>query len=136
MAQQREASLAEFVKFKANGAAAIGRVVKMKENENGGFIVLSPALYRANKDEPLVRYEEVAVGLSTDLAMKVSDKDVNKYFAIVLVGAKPTKMSPMKLFNVLELTPTEAAEVARSGIIPEAWTVAANVADAEDALPF
>lgn len=109
MAQQREATnLAEFVKFAAVGAAIFGVITRQGENGNGGFVIMSPAGYRANGKDKFQRYEEVAVGLTTDLASKIRREDTGKIMLFVFAGTKPTSKDPLKLFNVFELSGAEA----------------------------
>src|SRR4051812_39424612 len=100
MATQRDATtLSEFVKFVNLGAAIFGVVVRHGENGNGDFVVMSPAGYRSGMGEKFTRYQEVAVGLSTDLANKVQRSDVGKLLLFVFAGRRPTTKDPLKLFN-------------------------------------
>lgn len=129
MATQRTAKdLAEFVKFVTIGAAIMGRVVEQGENGNGKFVTFAPAAFRASPDAKLERYAELAAGLSTDLLSKVSDGDTGKNLLFVFVGTKPTKKSPMKLFNVVELTNAEAGALFKSGKMDAEWMKAPDVA--------
>lgn len=111
MATQRSAApndLAEFVKLNVIGAAVLGFVERQASNQSGRFLTLSPAAYRASKDGPFVRFEEMALGLSTDLARKILPNETGHILLAVFVGTKPTAQSPMKLFNVFDITAEEA----------------------------
>lgn len=125
MAQKREtATLAEFVKFSEIGGAIMGQVARIGKNDNGRFVVFSPAMYRPSKRAEMVRLEEAAAGLATDLDGKVRDTDTNKILLIVFVAEKPTSRLPMRLFSVFELTQAEALEIAKTGTVGEGYLVA------------
>lgn len=139
MAQHRAAqNLAEFVKLATIGAAIFGKVVRKGQTGNGDFIVMSPAAFRASSTAPFTRYEELALGLSTDLLSKINDGDVGKILLAVYVATKPTQKSPMKLYNVWELSPAEAKGLLDGHDMPAEWTAppaeASNAAQEE--FPF
>jgi hypothetical protein len=123
MAKQREATnLAEFVKFQKVGAAVFGLVTRQGENGNGGFVIMSPAGFRATSQDAFQRFAEVAVGMTTDLASKVRPDDTGKVLLFVFAGTKPTSKDPLKLFNVFELSADEArALIAGEPMKPE-WS--------------
>jgi hypothetical protein len=105
MAKQREAApLAEFVKITKVGQQVIGRVAKYFQNSNGPAVTLSPVILRSSNSGAGDRYAELALGLSTDLAQKVSLADVGKVIACAFTATRPsTKGSDTKLFQVFEL---------------------------------
>src|SRR4051812_5099305 len=101
MANEREAvtTLAPFHKFTYVGQALAGFVFKASKNDNGDFIVFRPALLRherAGKFEN--RVDEIAVGLTTDLGMKIDTKaDINKFLVIEFHDTEPsTRGQPKK----------------------------------------
>ena len=139
MAQSRTAqNLAEFVKLSTIGAAIFGKIVSKGQNGNGAFVTMAPAAFRASGGEKFARFGELAVGLSTDLASKVTDADVGKLMLFVFVATKKTAKSPMKIFNVWELTGDEARRVLESNNLPAEWTATPEQgSDSEDdGLPF
>lgn len=140
MAQSRAAqNLAEFVKLNTIGAAVFGKIISKGQNGNGAFVVMSPAGFRASGGERFGRFQELAVGLSTDLASKVNDGDVGKLMLFVFVATKKTAKSPMKIFNVWELTGDEARRLLETNTMPAEWsaTPEQGAGDSEDDdLPF
>ena len=122
MAQQREAtSLAEFIKFQKIGAAVFGVVTSQGENGNGDFLVMSPAGYRPDLATKFDRFGELAVGISTDMASKVRTDDTGKLLLLVFVGTKATAKSPMKLFNVFEISADEARGLLEGKAMNAEW---------------
>lgn len=123
MATQRKASdLSEFVKFKRIGAAILGRITEQGTNQNGRYVVFHPAAYRSVSGEAFERYQELKVGLSTDLAAKVDKSDTGKCVAFILVGEVPTNQSPRKIFNVVVMDNSEMKDIARGGFkLPAEW---------------
>lgn len=111
MAQDREAqtSLAAFYKFTTVGQSVAGLVSKTGHNDNGDFIVLAPALFRHERTAAFERSDELAVGLTTDLGMKIDPRnDKGRFLLIEFDDTEPTKRGqPKKLFRVVELTRTE-----------------------------
>lgn len=125
MGDKREATnLAEFARFRAVGAAVLGYVERMGENGNGPFAILSPAGFRASKDAPFTRYQELGVGLATDLSSKVRKDDVGKIMLFVFAGTKPTSKDPLKLFNVVVLSTDEAREIMKGGPLDPSYEAA------------
>lgn len=105
MAQQRTAAPpAEFVKMQTIGQQVIGLVTRYGSNNNGPMIILSPVILRSGNKGRGDRFEELALGLSTDLAQKITAADTGKVLGIAFTATKPsTKESPTKLFQVFEL---------------------------------
>ena len=122
MATQRTAQeLGEFVKLDHIGAAVFGFVSRQGENSNGRYVVFEPAGYRSRDGEKFEKYGELACGLRTDLASKVSTTDTGKLLLFVLVATKPTAKSPMKIFNVFEIEPSEARDLIAGKPFPAEW---------------
>jgi hypothetical protein len=64
----------------------------------------------------------IAVGLSTDLGMKITSNDVGRFLLIIFDDTEPAKRGqPRKVFRVIELTKTEIIGL-RDGsfVVPEA----------------
>jgi hypothetical protein len=119
----REAvSQSQFAKFGEIGAAVIGFVSRIGENGNGPFLVMAPCGFRASGKAPFVRFDELAVGLSTDPASKIQRNDTGKILLLVFVATKPTGKDPLKIFNVVEVTAEEAREVMKSNTLASEWT--------------
>lgn len=139
MAQHRAAqNLAEFVKLNTIGAAIFGKIVSKSQNGNGDFVVMSPAGFRESAKSPFTRYEELALGLSTDLLSKIADSDKGKIILAVYVATKPTAKSPMKLYNVWQIEPEEARALLEGHDMPAEWSAPpASVTDpAQVEVPF
>ncbi len=112
MANEREAvtTLAPFHKFTYLGQALAGFVHKASKNDNGEFIVFRPALLRHERGAKFdARVDEIAVGLTTDLGMKIDTRtDVNKFLVIEFHDQEPsTRGQPKKIFRVIELSREE-----------------------------
>lgn len=135
MATAREATnLAEFVKFTTLGAAVFGRIKKYGSNNNGPFVTFEPAGYRPATGAPFTRYQEVACGLTTDLAAKVSEGDTGKMLIFLYVGSRPTSNKPQKLFNVYEIGASEAKSLIEGGDVPAEWMTAPSNAPRTDSI--
>jgi hypothetical protein len=126
MAQDREATTdrAPFFKFAAIGQAVAGHVFKYGNNDNGGFIEMRPVMVRDGRGEQWEKQEGpgIAVGLSTDLGMKITSGDVGRFLLIEFNDTEPAKRGqPRKVFRVIEMTKAEIIGL-RDGsfIIPEA----------------
>lgn len=151
MATERNGgTMAEFFKLVKFGQKVIGRIDEYHEARNGNsaFVVISPVLIREEpKDAVMTRYHGVAIGLTTDLVRKVTDKDIGHFLSIEYVSSEPTnKGSPRKIFRVLELEKMEMLELAREAAAVDgvykapARTIAADgeqaADDDGDDLPF
>lgn len=114
MGQERAvAPMGGFFKFTAIGQQVIGVVKRYGTGDNGPFIVMEPALARETKADELRSWQSLAVGLSTDLALKVQQGDVGKYFSLRFKDTEPTKKgSRKKIFEVLELDRDELVQFA------------------------
>lgn len=123
MAKPRNSqALGEFAQLNSIGAAILGMVTRQGENSNGRYVIFEPAGYRPDADTPFTRFAELACGLRTDLASKVTQTDTGKILAFVLVATKETAKSPMKIFNVYELTTEEARAIMVDGrALPAEW---------------
>lgn len=115
MATERTvAPMASFFKFTKIGQSIAGLISKYATNEQGGFIVLRPALIREDRASAYCGYDGAAVGLATDIRLKITDKDTNKYVRIEFVDKEPTKKgSPRKIFRVELLERAELIALAR-----------------------
>lgn len=113
MAMQRERRpVQEFVKFNSVGAAVLGRIVRQGANDNGRFIILEPAGYRPNAAEKLTRYGSLAVGLATDMERQIMPGETGALVLIVFYGTRDVgRPSPLKLYDVFELTQDEARAI-------------------------
>lgn len=115
MATERNAGiLAEFFKFSQLGSKVAGRVREFKSSDNGPFVVFEPCVIREGRNGTPTRYHSVAVGLTTDLRMKLhTPHDAGKFFALEFREKEPTsKGSDRKLFKVEELSLEEMRELA------------------------
>lgn len=123
MATQRNAAaLAEFAKLNEIGAAIFGQITKYGTNNSGPFVIFSPAGYRERASDKFERFQEVALGLSTDLLAKIQAADVGAILFIVLVATKPTQKSPMKIFNVWAISASEARSILAGEVeVPSEW---------------
>lgn len=120
MATERNAkTMAEFFKFRRIGQTVAGRVTEHKPGKPGmgEFIVMSPAIIAANGT--MHRYKAVAIGLTTDLAAKISPSDKGQFLSLSFVDTEPTdKGSERKIFKVLVLTKDEMVMYAKTdGIV-------------------
>lgn len=141
MPQEREAvrTLAEFVKFTTLGQAVAGRVKSSGKNDNGDFITVSPALVRKARGADWERFADVAVGLTTDLSMKVDSRDVGKFLVLEFNDTEPSrKGQPKKLFRVFELSLAEM-----KGLVDGSFKLSdaqpapkKDLLDEDDDLPF
>jgi hypothetical protein len=132
----REAvSQSQFAKFTEIGAAVLGFVSRIGENGNGPFLVMSPCGFRTSGKAPFVRFDELAVGLSTDPASKIQRTDTGKILLLVFVATKPTGKDPLKIFNVVEITADEARQVMTDGVLAPDWTSLPSNAVASSASP-
>lgn len=115
MATERTvAPMASFFKFTKLGQAVAGKIEKYAHNEQGGFIVLRPALVRDDRGEVFQGFDGAAVGLATDIRLKIQATDVNKFVRIEFVDKEPTaKGSPRKIFRVELLERAELVEIAK-----------------------
>ncbi len=141
MPQEREAvrTLAEFVKFTTLGSAVAGRVKLTGRNDNGDFITISPALVRKARGASWERFADVAVGLTTDLSMKVSARDVGKFLVLEFNDTEPSrKGQPKKLFRVFELSLDEMKGLVDGSfqLSEAAPKVQTDLLDEDDDLPF
>jgi hypothetical protein len=112
--ERKVAPLSGFFKFKQKGQKIAGLVQRYKTGENGAFIVLAPAvIFTGKKGEPGEMYGSVAVGLSTDLNLKVTVKDTGRYLSLEFVDTEPSrKDEPRKIFRVLQLEREELIQLA------------------------
>lgn len=146
MGQQREAAtMAEFFKFKKIGQGVAGRIIEFKKSNNGDFIVLSPVLVKDNREGGWTRYYSLALGLTTDIKMKlIPEQDKGAMFAFYYVDNQPTtKGSPRKVFVVEKLEKQEIAELSAGCEkiddvyrAPVATMAEMQHAENEDDLPF
>lgn len=149
MATERNSkTMAEFFKFTQIGQAVAGLITSFKTSENGPFALFEPVLIRDNPDEPPKRYAGVAVGLSTDLKIKLDmQQDVKKFFSIEFAEKEPTsKGSDRKIFRVLELTRDEmkalaagtldTGDIYRKPVARVNATVGGTATEEDDDLPF
>lgn len=129
-------SLAEFVKFRAVGTCVFGYVSRAGKNANGDFVVLEPAAVRFSARERFEKYGELAVGLSTDLASKLSPSDVGQYIFIAFVGTRPTSKDPMKLYNVVPVTRDNCVALLNGeSEVPGEWLAAPVDVDGQSTRP-
>lgn len=140
-----------FFKFTQIGQAVAGRITRFAQGDSdkGPFIALSPVMVSNERGAVMQQWESCAVGLSTDLALKISERDVGSLVTITFKDKEPTtKGSPRKIFTVMELSVDEMRELAattdkshRSEPYPnradEKTPAANNTAGADDDdLPF
>jgi hypothetical protein len=110
MATEREAqsNLAPFHKFTELGQAIAGKIERMGQTENGAFAIFHPVIGRSERGGSWTKLSEIAIGLTTDLSMKVERRDVGKYVFLEFNDTEPTrKGNDKKLFRVIELTRDE-----------------------------
>lgn len=114
MATEREANntktaLPGFVKWKKPGQKVGGKVKKFDSNDNGPFVVLSPAFVADAGESWGRRYDSLPVPLMTDLLRKVdTPDDVGKVLVFTFKDEETTERgNKKKLFNVAELDPSE-----------------------------
>jgi hypothetical protein len=110
MATEREAqsNLAPFHKFTALGQAVAGKIERMGQTENGPFAILFPVIGRPERGGNWTKLSEIAIGLTTDLSMKVERRDVGKYVFVEFNDTEATrKGNDKKLFRVIELSRDE-----------------------------
>lgn len=147
MAQERTVRpMGAFFKFTRIGQWAAGKVARGNETENGPFIVFEPVLIHA-EDGPPRMYESAAIGLSTDLSLKIDYKlDVGNLLLIEFADTEPTKKgSPKKVFRVSVLTPAELTNLAVGAdgsnrhtayVAPGTQTTPGALQDEPDEFPF
>lgn len=112
--ERRVAPIAGFFKFKKKGQKIAGMVQRYKTGENGAFIVISPAVVFNEKGQKGEMWESVAIGLSTDLALKVTQRDVGRSLSLEFVDTEASrKGNPRKIFKVLQLEREELIELAQ-----------------------
>lgn len=112
--KERNAIMAEFVKWRALGIAVCGRIVASGNNKNGDFIELSPVLYRTDDKAPWQRFDRLAVGLTTHLQRQIRKDELGVFVFIRYDDTRPSPSgSPQKLFKVFDVTKEEAADFAK-----------------------
>jgi hypothetical protein len=115
MPQEREAApMGAFFKFTELGQSIAGRIAKYGNHEqNGPFVTLAPVLVWPSRGGKPMRYLTAAVGLSTDLKLKVRAEDVGTFMSFTFRDTEPTtKGAALKRFKVLTLTGEEMRELA------------------------
>jgi hypothetical protein len=114
MATQRTAApMSAFFKFTKIGQKIAGRIHQYRTNDQGGFVILRPAILRDSRSDTFHAYESAAVGLATDLKLKITQRDEGKYISVEWTDQEPTKKgSPRKIFDVLELSGDEMKTLA------------------------
>lgn len=135
-----------FLKFTKIGESVAGKIEKyMSGGENGPFVIIAPAL--VGRNGKVEQWGSVAVGLTTDLKLKVTKDDEGKFLGFRFKETEPTtKGSQKKIFSVVEYTLDEIRELSntadkthKSEPFPKDNTPAANNAagvDDDDDLPF
>lgn len=115
MANERTVEpMAAFYKFTRIGQQVVGLVKRYATGDNGPFVVMEPVLIRDESGAVLRSFHSAAIGLSTDLSLKVGPRDVNKWFSFTFDDTEKTKKgSDKKLFKVLELEKSDVAEYAQ-----------------------
>ncbi len=140
------APMGGFFKFTTIGQQVAGVVKRYGNSDNGPFIVFEPVLVRNARGEQMHSFASAAVGLTTDLKLKVSQTDVGKCLALTFTDTEPTKKdSNKKLFRVEELDRGELIDLARAADNSERQNVYSRsaetegdivAADNDDDLPF
>lgn len=139
--KEREVVNAEFVKLRTIGMAVCGRISRYDTNQNSDFVIMQPIFVRRSHDGKWQKYGAGAVGLSTDLARKISREDVGK---VIMAEFKDTKESasgsPQKLFGVFELEKEEIIAMNdKAEVMPEGAKIHGDNAGGkpdDDDLPF
>ena len=122
MARERDGGApdarAEFVRWTRIGQAVAGYIAAYRENDKGGLIELSPVVSRVGRGQDFQVYGSLAVGISADLARKITPVDVGRVVLIEFKDVEPTtRENPRRIFRVLEL---EEADAAKIGLTPAA----------------
>lgn len=111
--------MAEFIKFDKKFIKVAGQIKKYEPNSvNGPFILLEPALVRLANEQVFTRYQGLAVGLATDLRIKLQfPQHLNEFVSIELIDYEPARRanhSPRKIFSVHLLDRVEILELAQN----------------------
>lgn len=149
MKERNAGPMAGFFKFTAKGQAIAGIVKRHFNGDNGHAFILSPCVIKSEPDGETTTYQAAAVGLSTDMLIKVDvAADVGKCLLFEFVDTEASKKgSPRKIFRVGELTTGELDKMftrAKTNIPepyqPPSKTAAvespSDMADEDDELPF
>lgn len=113
MAKERTVRpMSGFFKFTTIGQSVAGKIEKYNPGgENGPFVVIAPALVATGGK--VHQWASVAVGLSTDLRLKVSPSDEGSFMGFRFKETEPTtKGSKKKIFSVVEYDSAEIRELA------------------------
>ncbi len=117
MARTREAApMAGFFKFTKVGQSVAGHVHDYRtvptSDGKSTFITLRPVLIndQIKREDGIKfrRFESCAIGLSTDLRLKITEKDKGAFLRITFSDKEASrKGNPRKIFIVEELEPSE-----------------------------
>jgi hypothetical protein len=112
MPMKRDAQpMSEFFKFRTVGQVVVGQIDKFGTSGvyDTQFMVLAPAIIRADPNAQPKKFGSVAVGLSADLLSKINPrKDLGVYISVEFTGTEPSrKGKPKRIFSVSEYSNLE-----------------------------